>query len=141
MRASIGVLDPAGHRRAVWQQCDVHATECAGVVEAHGRTERPARVLRERRKLTRAIAFAGKPRNDDIAAARGQSLAQMAIAWTLRDTRVTSIVTGASSVAQLEDSVGALASLAFSADELAAIDALAEDAGVDLWAGARKGEV
>jgi L-glyceraldehyde 3-phosphate reductase len=78
---------------------------------------------------------------NDIAAARGQSLAQMAIAWTLRDTRVTSIVTGASSVAQLEDSVGALANLGFSADELAAIDALAEDAGVDLWAGARKGEV
>ena len=78
---------------------------------------------------------------NDIAVARGQSLAQMAIAWTLRDPRVTSIVTGASSVAQLEDSVGALANLEFSADELAAIDALAEDADVDLWAGARKGEI
>jgi len=78
---------------------------------------------------------------NDIAAARGQSLAQMAIAWALRDPRVTSIVTGASSVAQLDDSLGALARLDFSDAELAAIDELAHDAGVDLWAGARKGEV
>ena len=78
---------------------------------------------------------------NDIAASRGQSLAQMAIAWALRDERVTSIVTGASSVAQLEDSVGALANLEFSDAELAAIDDLAVEAGVDLWAGARKGEL
>ena len=78
---------------------------------------------------------------NDIAGSRGQSLAQMAIAWTLRDKRVTSIVTGASSVAQLEDSVGALGNLEFSEDELAAIDGLATEAGVDLWAGARKGEL
>jgi len=78
---------------------------------------------------------------NDIAKDRGQSLAQMAIAWTLRDGRVTSIVTGASSVAQLEDSVGALANLAFTEGELAAIDEFAEEAGVDLWAGARRGEV
>src|SRR6187399_263516 len=78
---------------------------------------------------------------NDLASARGQSLAQMAIAWTLRDKRVTSIVTGASSIAQLEDSVGALGNLDFDDGELAAIDALAVDAGVDLWAGARKGEL
>ena len=78
---------------------------------------------------------------NDLADARGQSLAQMAIAWALRDPRVTSIVTGASSVAQLEDSVGALGNLDFDDGELAAIDALAVDAGVDLWAGARKGEL
>ena len=78
---------------------------------------------------------------NDIAAARGQSLAQMAIAWTLRDPRVTSIVTGASSVAQLEDSVGALANLDFADAELDAIDDFAIEAGVDLWAGARKGEL
>jgi len=78
---------------------------------------------------------------NDIAASRGQSLAQMAIAWSLRDPRVTSIVTGASSVSQLEDSVGALAKLDFTDADLAAIDGLATDAGVDLWAGARKGEM
>jgi len=78
---------------------------------------------------------------NDIAGARGQSLAQMAIAWTIRDKRVTSIVTGASSVTQLEDSVGALAKLDFEDAELAAIDDLATEAGVDLWAGARKGEL
>ena len=76
-----------------------------------------------------------------IAERRGQSLAQLALAWALRDPRVTSRVLGASSVAQLEQHVGALDSLGFSAEELAAIDELAIDAGVDLWAGARRGEL
>ena len=70
---------------------------------------------------------------NDIAAARGQSLAQLALAWALRDERVTSVVIGASSVAQLEDSLGALDSTAFTADELAAIDAHATESGIDLW--------
>ena len=56
---------------------------------------------------------------NEIAAARGQSLAQLALAWTLRDPRVTSTLIGASSVAQLEDNVAALGNLEFSADELA----------------------
>jgi L-glyceraldehyde 3-phosphate reductase len=68
-----------------------------------------------------------------IARERGQSLAQMAIAWTLRDSRVTSALIGASSVEQLEDSLGALEQLEFSDEELARIDALAVDGGVDLW--------
>jgi L-glyceraldehyde 3-phosphate reductase len=70
---------------------------------------------------------------NDIARGRGQSLAQMAIAWTLRDPRVTSSLIGASSVQQLEDSLGALQNLAFSDDELAAIEPHAVDGGVDLW--------
>jgi L-glyceraldehyde 3-phosphate reductase len=57
-----------------------------------------------------------------IAARRGQSLAQLALAWALRDERMTSLVIGASSVAQLEDNVAALDNLAFTADELAEID-------------------
>ncbi len=70
----------------------------------------------------------------EIAARRGQSLAQMAIAWTLRDPRVTSSLVGASSVAQLEDSVGAVKNLTFDPQELAAIDHLAHDTPtVDLW--------
>jgi L-glyceraldehyde 3-phosphate reductase len=77
----------------------------------------------------------------DIAAERGQSLAQLALAWALRDERVTSLVIGASSVEQLEQNVGALDNLEFTADELAAIDEHAVDAGVDLWAGARRGEL
>ena len=69
-----------------------------------------------------------------IARGRGQSLAQMAIAWTLRDPRVTTSLIGASSVAQLEDSVGALRNLTFTAEELRAIDELAVDTPViDLW--------
>jgi L-glyceraldehyde 3-phosphate reductase len=76
-----------------------------------------------------------------IAEARGQSLAQLALAWALRDPRVTSLVIGASSVDQLEQNVGALDNLEFTAEELAAIDDLAVDAGVDLWAGARRGEL
>jgi L-glyceraldehyde 3-phosphate reductase len=70
---------------------------------------------------------------NDIAAGRGQSLAQMALAWCLRDSRITSVLIGASSVAQLEDSLGALDNLAFSPDELAAIDVYAVEGGVDLW--------
>ena len=77
---------------------------------------------------------------DEIARGRGQSLAQLALAWALRDARVTSLVTGASSVAQLEQNIGALDRLDFTADELAAIDEHAVDTGVDLWASARRGE-
>jgi L-glyceraldehyde 3-phosphate reductase len=71
---------------------------------------------------------------NDIAARRGQSLAQMAIAWTLRDPRMTSVVLGASSVAQLENNVASLNNTAFSADELAEIDKYATESGINLWA-------
>src|SRR3954463_5111834 len=64
---------------------------------------------------------------DDIARGRGQSLAQMALAWTLRDPRVTSTLIGASSVEQLDDSLGAVDNLAFSEEELAEIDRYATD--------------
>jgi L-glyceraldehyde 3-phosphate reductase len=70
----------------------------------------------------------------EIAAGRGQTLAQMAVAWTLRDPRVTAALLGASSVAQLEDNVAALDNLAFGGDELAEIDRHATDAGINLWA-------
>ena len=73
---------------------------------------------------------------DELARGRGQTLAQMALAWTLRDPRVTSTLVGASSVAQLEDNVGALDNLDFSQDELAAIDRLTTDPDgeINLWA-------
>ncbi len=71
---------------------------------------------------------------NEIAKRRGQSLAQMAIAWILRDPRVTSAVVGASSVAQLDDTLGALQRLTFSPDELAEIDRHATDGGVNPWA-------
>jgi L-glyceraldehyde 3-phosphate reductase len=70
-----------------------------------------------------------------VAERRGQTLAQMALAWALRDPRVTSVVIGASSVAQLEQNVAALGHLDFSADELAEIDQHAVDSGIDLWRG------
>ena len=69
----------------------------------------------------------------EIARARGQSLAQMAIAWVLRDARVTSALIGARNVAQLDDSLNALTKLAFSPEELAVIDQHAVDGGIDLW--------
>jgi L-glyceraldehyde 3-phosphate reductase len=71
---------------------------------------------------------------NDLAAARGQTLAQMAIAWVLRDPRVTSALIGASSVAQLEENVAALERLEFSREELEAIDAHAVEAGINIWA-------
>jgi L-glyceraldehyde 3-phosphate reductase len=70
---------------------------------------------------------------NEIARARGQSLAQLALAWALRDERVTSVLVGASSVRQLEDNVAALDNLAFTDDELAAIDRHATEGGIDLW--------
>ena len=70
---------------------------------------------------------------NDIAGKRGQSLAQMALAWALRDPRVTSVLIGASSVGQLEQNVASLERLDFSDDELAAIDQHAVDSGIDLW--------
>jgi L-glyceraldehyde 3-phosphate reductase len=71
---------------------------------------------------------------NEIASRRDQSLAQMAIAWTLRDPRVTSALVGASSVEQLENNLGALDHLDFGADELAEIDRHATEAGINQWA-------
>ena len=70
---------------------------------------------------------------NELAQERGQTLAQMALAWVLRDSRVTSALIGARTVAQLENSLGALRNLHFGADELARIDRLASDAGIDIW--------
>ncbi|GAA3693568.1 L-glyceraldehyde 3-phosphate reductase [Microlunatus aurantiacus] len=74
---------------------------------------------------------------NEIARGRGQSLAQLALAWVLRRDTMTSTLIGASSVRQLEDNVAAADRLDFTDDELAAIDEHAVDSGVDLWAGAR----
>ena len=71
---------------------------------------------------------------NDIAHRRGQTLAQMAIAWVLRDTRVTTALIGASSVRQLEDCVGALDNRSFSEKELTEIDRFALDANINIWA-------
>ena len=71
---------------------------------------------------------------NEIAARRGQSLAQLAIAWALRDERVTSALLGASSVRQLEQNVEALKRPDFDAAELAEIDRYAQDGGINLWA-------
>jgi L-glyceraldehyde 3-phosphate reductase len=77
-----------------------------------------------------------------LAERRGQSPAQMALAWALRDPRMTSLVIGASSVAQLEQNVDALDNLDFSAEELAEIDRIVDfDSGVDEWADARTGKI
>ena len=70
---------------------------------------------------------------NEIAAGRGQSLAQLAIAWVLRDERVTSALIGASSVAQLEANVAALDGLGFSGDELAEIDRYATESDINIW--------
>jgi L-glyceraldehyde 3-phosphate reductase len=74
----------------------------------------------------------------EIASGRGQSLAQLALAWALRDRRVTSVLVGASSAEQIRANVGAVANLDFTDDELAAIEEHAIDGGIDLWRGARQ---
>ncbi|MCC6495254.1 MAG: L-glyceraldehyde 3-phosphate reductase [Propionibacteriaceae bacterium] len=70
---------------------------------------------------------------NELAKGRGQTLAQLALAWVLRDERVTSALIGASSAAQLEDSLGAVRNLTFSEAELAEIDQYATDGGINLW--------
>jgi L-glyceraldehyde 3-phosphate reductase len=70
---------------------------------------------------------------NEIAAGRGQSLAQLALSWALRDQRVTSVLVGASSVGQLEDNLAATANLSFADGELAAIEQHAVDSGINLW--------
>jgi L-glyceraldehyde 3-phosphate reductase len=76
---------------------------------------------------------------DGIAHERGQSLAQTALAWTLRDPRVTSTLIGASSIAQLEENLEALDRLDFSDEELQTIDRHAVEAGINLWAKSSEG--
>jgi L-glyceraldehyde 3-phosphate reductase len=73
---------------------------------------------------------------NDLAAQRGQSLAQLALAWATRDPRVTSVIIGASSVRQLEQNLGALEHSELSVEELAEIDKYAVEGGIDLWRGA-----
>jgi L-glyceraldehyde 3-phosphate reductase len=79
-------------------------------------------------RLAKVRALAG------LAEQRGQRLAQLALAWAIRDPRMTSLVIGASSVAQLETNLGALDNLAFTADELTSIDQYAAEADINLWA-------
>ncbi len=70
---------------------------------------------------------------------RGQTLAQMAIAWVLRDKRVTTALIGARNVEQLDDSLDAVKKLGFTDAELKEIDRYAQDAGIDIWKDAREG--
>jgi L-glyceraldehyde 3-phosphate reductase len=71
---------------------------------------------------------------NEVAEGRGQSLAQMSLAWTLRDPRMTTTLIGASSVAQLEDSLHALDNVDFTDEELSAIDGYATESDINLWA-------
>ena len=93
---------------------------------AKGKSLRPEFLTDENLANIRAL--------DAIAKRRGQSLAQMAIAWVLRGNRVTTALIGASRPEQVEDCVGALKNREFSQDELAEIDTYARDAGINLWA-------
>src|SRR6201996_2431650 len=76
---------------------------------------------------------------NEIAGARGQTLAQMAVSWVLRDPRMTSALIGASSVTQLEEKLAAAAKTSFTAEETAAIDKDAVDAGINIWAASSAG--
>jgi L-glyceraldehyde 3-phosphate reductase len=76
---------------------------------------------------------------NEIARGRGQTLAQMALAWVLRDERVTSALIGASSVSQLEDNIAAIEGLGFTDDELAEIDRYATEGAINIWAASSEG--
>ncbi len=100
-----------------------------GSAEVHRATARPSFdvALLTEETLTRVRGL------NEIARRRGQTLAQMALAWVLRDPRVASTLVGASSVAQLAENLAALKQLHFDQEELAQIDQYAVDSGVDLW--------
>ncbi len=100
-------------------------------VPAGSRASRPGTLSAE--LLTEDVLAKVRALNG-IATRRGQTLAQMALAWTLRDPRVTSTLIGASSLAQLEQNVAALQNLDFSAEELAEIDGYATESDINLWA-------
>jgi L-glyceraldehyde 3-phosphate reductase len=131
-----GLLEVAGRNNV---GCIVFSPLAQGLL-----TDRYLHGIPEGSRASRPGSLAPQMLNDDtvakitalneIAAGRGQSLAQMAIAWTLRDERVTSALIGASSVAQLEDNVAALQRLDFTAEELAAIDRYATDSAINIWA-------
>jgi len=93
---------------------------------SQGKSLSPDLLTEESLKHVRAL--------NTMARKRGQTLAQMALAWLLRDDRVTSVLVGASSVEQLDDNLLAVKNLDFTADELARIDKHAVDAGINLWA-------
>ncbi|MDT0214736.1 L-glyceraldehyde 3-phosphate reductase [Rothia sp. ARF10] len=93
---------------------------------SQGKSLSPDLLTEESLKHVRAL--------NTMAKKRGQTLAQMALAWLLRDDRVTSVLVGASSVEQLDDNLLAVKNLDFTADELAKIDKHAVDAGINLWA-------
>jgi L-glyceraldehyde 3-phosphate reductase len=92
------------------------------------------------RELLNAETLAKVRALNEIAAGRGQGLAQLALAWTLCDERVTSTLVGASSVEQLEANVAALDRLDFTADELAEIDRYATESGINIWAESSEAE-
>ena len=97
----------------------------AGSRATEGKSLDPSMVNAENAARLRGLA--------EIARSRGQSLAQMSVAWTLRDPRVTTTLVGASSATQLRETVGAVQNLDFTSDELAAIDGFAVEGGIDLW--------
>ena len=101
-------------------------------IPANARVNRPGGDSLDRSMLSEENLARVRALND-IARRRGQSLAQMAYAWVLRDPRVTTTLIGASSPEQVRENVGALANLAFSAEELAEIDRYAVEGGVNLW--------
>ena len=92
---------------------------------AQGKSLDPELLTHESLRHVRAL--------NDMAQARGQSLAQMALAWALRDPRVTSVLVGASSAEQLDNSLDAVGNLDFTAEELEQIDQHAVEAGINLW--------
>jgi L-glyceraldehyde 3-phosphate reductase len=101
-------------------------------IPADARVNRPGGDSFRRSSLTEENLARVRALNG-IAARRGQSLAQMALAWVLRDPRVTSTLIGASSPDQIRENVAALANLAFTPEELAEIDQYAVESGVNLW--------
>lgn len=124
------VFSPLAQGLLTSRYLDVDAADVAGTLPAGSRAAaggsfRSSHITRETLEHVHAL--------NDIAKARGQTLAQLALAWCLRDPRVTSVLIGASSVQQLEENWAALSNLEFTEDELARIDQHAVEAGINIW--------
>jgi L-glyceraldehyde 3-phosphate reductase len=99
---------------------------------AQGKSLDPATITERALASVRAL--------DAMASERGQTLAQMALAWVLRDGGITTALIGASSAAQVVDCAGAVARLEFTGDELAQIDRISQEEDINLWAASSAGE-
>lgn len=134
LAAKLVAAAPCAHGYVTFTNSGAETVEAA-IKMARARTRRPS-ILATHSFRKEFLSEANLQRVRDlnaIAGQRGQSLAQIALAWVLRDPRMSSTLIGASNSAQIRENVGALGNLAFTTEELQAIDTVVDDGGINIW--------